>query len=151
MSKVNLAVTSFLASLALVPSLARASFDYRAKADPTPVYRGEALEPPPLLTLSQGTHVTLLLRGPDHSLVRTQGGARGWVRNADLEAVRVSDGATFSLGSVQVTGGGEVAVSPVIPGMEDALPTVASPERSFTGEIVEALDREQTEMRHDEN
>ena len=50
-----------------------------------------------------------------------------------------------------VTGDGELALSPIVWGGGTAEIEPASLDRSFDREIVEVMDKEQVEMRHDDN
>jgi hypothetical protein len=137
-------------SFFLAASLCHAAVDYRAKSEATALYRAETLEPPPLAALAKGERVTLMVRGADRSLVKTEGGIKGWVRNADLEGVRAASEGRHDLKDVDVTADGVVGVLYYF-GEAPTNPDLLPIDRSFTGEIIETADREQTEMRHDEN
>lgn len=139
-----------LSLLLLTAALSQASIEFRSKADGTRVYRTEALEPPPVTSLALGEPVTLLLQGADRSKVCTEEGTVGWVRNADLEGVVAGGTARHRMGNQDVTGDGSVGVQFLFD-QRPPVVEVSSLDRSFTGEIAENIDREQTEMRHDEN
>lgn len=126
-----------------------ASLGYTIKHD-ADLYRTEALEPPPLASLDAGQAVQLLHRGPAQSLVGTAGGLKGWMRNEDLLAVAPAGAQEHRLSDQKVTGD-ELNISPLI--LEGAVDTRVPVEfeRTFRGEISEMLDKEQVEMRHDEN
>jgi hypothetical protein len=141
---------SALSVLLLASSLTHASIEYRAKNDQAGVYRAEALEPPPLAVLSKGDAVTLMVRGVDRSLVRTEGGIKGWVRNVDLEGVRAAEGSRHALKPMEITGDAPVFGCIIFIDRDPDLSALPI-DRSFTDEIIETADREQTEMRHDEN
>lgn len=78
------------ASLLFAALSASAALEHRVKADDTPVFRTRLLEPPPLATLAEGDAVELIHQGRSESMVKTDGNVRGWMRNADLVAVKVS-------------------------------------------------------------
>lgn len=130
---------------------AQAATEYSIKSESAGLFRTLTLEPPPLATLQKGEALKLLHRGEAQSLVETFGGLKGWVRNQDLLAIESGPGKKFTLPGQSVTGGGEVAISPDSWGMAPAKLEVSDLERSFSGEIVESADKEQVEMRHDEN
>lgn len=132
------------------PALSLASLGYTVKHD-ADLYRTEALEPPPLASLDAGQAVTLLHRGPAQSLVATAGGLKGWIHNEDLLAMAPSGAQEHRMPNQKVTGADEVNVSPIVfNGAVDAESAVAL-DRAFMAEISEMLDKEQVEMRHDEN
>jgi hypothetical protein len=136
---------------AVFPLLSHASLAYTAKLEGAGVFRGETLDPPPLATLTQGQAVKMLAKGRAASLIETETGIKGWVRNEDLLAMNGAEGQAFRLGSVDVRGAGEFNHSTIVldlPGPSvDLLPL----DRSFLAEVPGNMDREQTEMRHDEN
>jgi hypothetical protein len=144
------ALSTSCVTLLIAAALGQASVEYRAKADGTCLYSKETLDPPPLAALEQGESVTLELRGSDRSLVVTRSGLKGWIRNCDLTAVRLAEGGRHSLREQKVTSD-DRPISPWIPGMAPPVIEVQDIDRSFSGEITEVIDREQTEMRHDEN
>ncbi|MBW8889688.1 MAG: hypothetical protein JF616_18175 [Fibrobacteres bacterium] len=132
------------------PALSLASLGYALKHD-ADLYRTETLEPPPLASLEAGQSVRMLHPGAAQSLVETVGGLKGWVRNGDLLALAPAGAQKHELPNQKVTGAGDVNVSPwVNNGAVDADMAVA-PDRAFAAEIIETLDKEQVEMRHDEN
>jgi hypothetical protein len=139
-----------LVSAAFAP-LSHASLAYSAKREGAEVFRGEKLDPPPIAALAQGQAVKLVAKGTAASLIETGGGIKGWVRNEDLLALNDPKGQAFSLRPVDVRGAGDfnhsedVLLAPM-PG-DDVLPL----DRSFRDEVPENLDKEQMEMRHDEN
>lgn len=135
----------------LLPALgAFASVEYRAKADETGLYRTVVMEPPPVGLLSEGDAVTLLVTEGNQCLVRTGGGLRGWVRKADLVAVTLAEGGRHDLGDQRIIGK-YFNESPYIFEVEDPVVEVGALNRSFDAEVVEVIDREQLEMRNDEN
>ncbi len=132
------------------PALSLATLGYTLKHD-ADLYRTEALEPPPLASLEAGQAVRMLHPGAAQSLIETAGGMKGWVRNGDLLAMAPAGAQKHELPNQRVSGAGEVNVSPwVNNGAVDADMAVAL-DRAFSAEITEALDKEQVEMRHDEN
>ncbi len=140
-----------LSALLSLPALSSAALGYSVKNGDAPIFRTEALEPPPLGSLEAGLAVRLLQEGPSGSLIETEGGLKGWMRNSDLLAMASARPGDHRWGDQQVKGGGEAAISPYtfIPRVEHVEPIALG--RTFSGEILEAMDREQVEMRHDEN
>lgn len=135
----------------LLPALgAFAAVEYRAKADETGLYRTVVMEPPPVGLLSEGDVVTLLVTEGNRCLVKTAGGLRGWVRNSDLVGVKIAEGGRHRIGE-QVILGSDFNHSEIIIDDTDPVVEVGTLNRSFDGEVVEAMDREQLEMRNDEN
>jgi hypothetical protein len=131
------------------PALSHASLGYTIRQD-ADLYRTEALEPPPLASLDAGQAVLMRQRGPAHSLVETADGVKGWIRNENLLAMVPVGPQEHRLSDQKVTGD-ELNISPLIlDGAVDTRVTVEF-ERTFRGEISEMLDKEQVEMRHDEN
>lgn len=145
----GLCLSGFLVSA--LPSLISASLEYSAKTDAAALFRAETLDPPPLATLGKGESLKLLHRGAAQSLVETDGGMKGWMKNADILATASTPGQAVRFGDQQVIGSGDLNVSPIILQPKDWDPDVVSPDRSFLGEIPQAIDREQVEMKHDEN
>lgn len=145
------ALLRYCLSASLVfPALSLASLGYTVKRD-ADLYRTEALQPPPLASLDAGQAVRMLHRGPAQSLIETAGGLKGWIRNEDLLAMAPAGTQEHRLADQKVTGAGEVNVSPWIEhGAVDANVDV-NLDRAFAAEISEMLDKEQVEMRHDEN
>jgi hypothetical protein len=142
------------AAFALLPtsqSFGAVETEYRAKSDETLVFRTQALEPPPLARLAEGDVVTLLHQGPAESQVKTAGGLMGWVRNQDLLAVALSGPADHRLGNQDIQGSRSYHGSIDIGRPPRLKVEVSDLERSFTDEVVETVDREQWEMRHDEH
>lgn len=126
-----------------------ATVEHRAKAEAS-LYRTRLLEPPPLAQLAEGETVTLIHQGEAQSLVKTGGGLRGWVRNADLVEMTVAGPTRHAIREQIITPGDfnhsfDIGV-PADPEVE-----MLSLDRSFAAEVVEAIDREQLEMRNDEN
>lgn len=146
-----LRISPVAALAVLLPALgAFASVEYRAKADETGLYRTVVMEPPPVGRLSEGEVVTVLHTGTNQSLVRTAGGLRGWVRNSDLVAVKMAEGGRHEIGDQRIIGR-FFNESPYVLDAMDPVVEVGALDRSFEGEVVEAIDREQLEMRNDEN
>jgi len=145
------ALLRYCLSVTLVfPALSLASPDYTIKHD-ADLYGTEALQPPPLASLEAGQAVHMLHPGGAQSLIETAGGLKGWVRNQDLLAMAPAGAQKHELPNQKVTGAGEVNISPwVNNGAVDADVALA-PDRAFSAEIIEVLDKEQIEMRHDEN
>lgn len=147
----RLRISPVAALSVLLPTLgAFAAVEYRAKTDETGIYRTVVMEPPPVGRLSEGEAVTVLHAGTNQSLVRTAGGLRGWVRNSDLVAVKLAEGGRHEIGDQRITGR-YFNESPYFLEDEDPVVEVGALNRSFEGEVVEAIDREQLEMRNDEN
>lgn len=140
----------FLSVLFLSFSLSQAALEIRIKTDQSGLFRTMAIEPPPIATLLQGEKVSLLHKGLAESEIKTQGGLRGWIRNADLEAVEISGGGSFRLSELEIRGDGSIGVI-VLLDLPPQVPEVVSIDRNFSGEIIEMVDREQLEMFHDEN
>jgi hypothetical protein len=136
---------------AAFPLLSHASLAYSAKRAGAEIFRGEALDPPPLAALTQGETVKMIAKGADASLIETEGGIKGWVRNRDLTASLDPKGLAFNLKPFEIRGAGDFNHSENVllePAQTlDLLPL----DRSFLGEVPGNLDREQMEMRHDEN
>jgi hypothetical protein len=142
------------AALALLPaseSFGAVEMEYRAKSNETLVFRTQALEPPPLARLAEGDVVTLLHRGPAESEVKTSGGLKGWVRNQDLVAIALAVPGEHRLGDQAIQGSGEYRGSIDYMRPPAVKVEVSDLERSFMDEVVEPVDREQWEMRHDEH
>ena len=128
----------------------QASVEYRIQADAADLFRTQALEPPPLTSLSQGEVLKLIERGAAASLMETAEGVQGWVSNRDLLAMQSAPGGKFGIPEQSVKGidwNTSVFVYPI--GRYEAEPFPL--DRSFSGEILEAIDKEQVEMRNDEN
>jgi len=143
-------MTAVTASLLFAAAAAFGSVEHRAKTDETSLFRTRLLEPPPLAQLTQGEVVKMLVPGRNESLVGTAGGLRGWVRNRDLVAVKLARGESHHLPDLSIVSDG-LAASPVILDLAPAKVQVEELDRSFDAEVIEAIDREQLEMRHDEN
>lgn len=137
-------------SLLFAAMAASAAVEHRAKTDGTLLYRTRLLEPPPLATLAEGDEVDLMVRGRNESMVKTEGGLRGWVRNADLVEVKVADSRHHRIREQGVIADG-LNISPFVLDQEDWKVKVDELDRSFANEVVETVDREQLEMRNDEN
>ncbi|GEM_PF-3757380 len=136
---------------AVLPVATHASLEYSIRTEQAQLFRTQTLEPPPLATLSQGESLKLIYRGPAQSMVETSGGMKGWVRNGDLQAMESPRGQKFGLGEQKVTGDGELAISPLTLKDRDLTIDVIDLNRSFAGEIVEAIDKEQLEMKNGDN
>jgi hypothetical protein len=142
------------AAFALLPasqSFGAVETEYRAKSDETHVFRTQALEPPPLARLAEGDVVILLHRGDAESQVKTAGGLKGWVRNQDLLAIALAGPAEHRLGDQDIQGSGEFRGSIDFMRPPRLMVEVSDLDRSFMDEVVETVDREQWEMRHDEH
>lgn len=136
---------------AVFPLLSQASLAYSAKHEGAEVFRGETLDPPPLASLIQGQAVKMLAQGKAASLIETETGIKGWVRNEDLLAMNGPEGKAFHLRPVDVQGAGVFNHSPFVLDAAGPSPELLPLDRSFLGEVPGNLDREQMEMRHDEN
>lgn len=145
----RLCLSGFIVSS--IPSLTLASLEYSVKTDEVRLFRTEALEPPPLATLEKGDGVKMIHQGKSSSLIETAGGLKGWMRNEDLKAERTAAAQTHKLGDQQVTGGPEFNFTGCIFLPSQGSFEILTPDRNFAGEIVEVMDKEQVEMRHDEN
>jgi hypothetical protein len=145
----RLCLSGFIVSA--IPSLPLASIEYSAKIEEAGVFRSETLEPPPLATLGKGEGVKMIHQGENGSLIETEGGLKGWVRNEDLQAAKSAQGQKFKLGDQSVTGNGDLNISPLIFEYGSLQAELVPLDRTFSGEIVEAMDKEQVEMRHGEN
>ena len=128
----------------------QASVEYRIQADAADLFRTQALEPPPLTSLSQGEVLKLIERGAAASMMETAEGVQGWVSNKDLLAMQSAQGGKFGLPEQSVKGtdwnnsvDSWIPRTPIV----DAVPL----DRSFSGEIIEAMDKEQVEMRNADN
>lgn len=139
------------ALLPMSPSYGAVEMEYRAKSDETLVFRTQALEPPPLTRLAEGEVVTLLHQGDAESQVKTAGGLQGWVRNQDLLAIALSRPADHRLGNQDVQGSRAYHGSMDYMRPPAVKVEVGDLDRSFMDEVVETVDREQWEMRHDEH
>lgn len=134
-----------------IPALVSASLEYQVKTGNAEVYRTPALTPPPLATLARGETLKLIQRGAAASLVESEDGIQGWMRNDDVLAMESARGQKFGLGEQHVGGIGDWKgsidfINPKMPPAE-VLPL----DRTFNGEIIEAVDKEQVEMRNDDN
>lgn len=146
----GLCFSGMIIGLMIAVAPVQASVEYRIQADAADLFRTQALEPPPLTSLSRGEVLNLIKRGAAASLMETAEGIQGWVSNKDLLAMQSARGGKFGLPEQTVTGG-RLNVSPDVwippAPTADALPL----DRTFTGEILEAIDKEQVEMRNDDN
>lgn len=145
----GICLSGFIASV--LPSPANASIEYRSKADGSSLFQSEKMDPPPLAMLEKGQSVQMLHQGATGSFVKTGSGLKGWMRNGDLERIALPDARTHRIGDQSIEGGGEFAHSFWLidyrnPDYE-ALPL----DRTFLGEVAEAIDREQVEMKNEEN
>lgn len=138
------------ASLLFAAAGAFGAVEHRAKVDAASVFRTRLLEPPPLTRLSEGEAVEMLVPGRTESMVKTAGGIRGWVRNSELVAVNLAEGSRHRIGDQRISSDG-LAISPAILDLPPAKVRVEELYRSFNDEVIEAIDREQLEMRNDEN
>lgn len=141
---------SMTVSMLFAAAGAFGAVEHRAKVDEASIFRTRLLEPPPLTRLSEGEAVEMLVPGRNVSLVKTAGGIRGWVRNGDLVAVQLAEGARHRIGDQRISSDG-LAISPSVLNLAPAKVRVEELDRSFSGEVIEAIDREQLEMRNDEN
>lgn len=137
-------------SLLMAAAVADAAVEHRAKSDGISLFKTRLLEPPPLATLSEGDALEMLSQGRSESLVRTEGGLRGWVRNGDIVAVQVAKARAHRIGEQSVVGS-DFNHSGIILVPEGGTVRVEELDRSFADEMVETVDREQLEMRNDEN
>jgi hypothetical protein len=129
---------------------ASAAIEHRAKADGTLLFGNPLLEPPPVASLKEGSPLQLLKQEEGSSQVRLKNGLRGWVRNDEIVAVKLAEGGDHRLGDQSIIGDDwnhtEVLLDLKAPEIRvDAIG------RSFDAEVLETLDREQVEMKHDEN
>lgn len=138
------------ASLLFAAISVQAAIEHRVKSDDTQVFRTRLLEPPPLAALNAGELVELIHQGRSESMVKTEGNVRGWVRNVDLVAVKVAGETRHRIGEQAIKpfdwNHSETILNPPVVKVD-----VMDLERSFEGEVVETIDREQLEMRNDEN
>jgi hypothetical protein len=141
---------SVTVSLLFAAAGAFGAVEHRAKHDETSLFRTRLLEPPPLASLAEGEALEMLVPGRNESMVETLGGLRGWVRNADLVAVKLAEGGRHRLSDQRITSEGG-AISPAVLNPPPAKVRVEELDRSFDDEVIEAIDREQLEMRNDEN
>jgi hypothetical protein len=133
----------------VLASAALAAVEHRVKQEAS-MFRTRLLEPPPLAQLAEGETVRLLHKGEGQSLVKTESGLRGWMRNGDLVEVTVAGPARHDIGELEIKADA-YAYSPYLilhPNPDADIPAL---ERSFADEVVETVDREQLEMRNDEN
>lgn len=130
---------------------ATAGLTYKVKTPEADLYRTEALDPPPLATLAEGEVLKLIHEGAASSLLETEGGIKGWMRNSDLLAMKSAEGQDFRLKEQVVNPDGRVNISPWLSTRRFDYLEMLPLDRAFEGEIVEPMDREQVEMRHDEN
>jgi hypothetical protein len=127
-----------------------ATLEYRVKKADANLFQTQELVPPPIAVLPKGEPLILIHKGSAASMVKTQGEIKGWMRNGDVEAVKPAKGRHVRLNEQEISGLAE-------PGMIliDYAPSeqaeILAINRSFADEIIEAADREQLEMRHDEN
>lgn len=146
----GLCFSGMVIGLMIAAAPVQASIEYRVQADAAGLFRTQALEPPPLTSLSRGEVLNLIERGAAASLMETAEGVRGWVGNKDLLAMQSARGGKFGLPAQSVKGldykGSIDVFHPPAPTVDALLL-----DRSFSGEIIESLDKEQVEMRHDDN
>ena len=128
-----------------------ASLTYTVKTEGAEVFRTETLDPPPLASLGEGQVLRLIHQGVAGSLIETEGGVKGWMRNGDMLAVKNAPGGDFRIGDQKVTGGWDPNISGVVHHGPDFDPEMILLDRTFNDEIVEQKDREEVELRHDEN
>ncbi len=124
----------------------------RVKSGGAVVYKSESSDASEKAgELTSGDEVNMVKEGKARSLVKTNGGIKGWVDNGSIEMVKVTGGSTHNLKDVEVVGwlDNPSAVYILDNGNPDmnALPI----DRSFSNEIVEPKDREQVERAYDEN
>ena len=134
-----------------IPTLTHASLDFSVKTESADLFRTQAVEPPPVTTLSHGDILQMIKRGEASSLVQSEGGVKGWMRNEDVLAMESASGQKVKLGEQAVVGGGEAVIGPYIFHGADFAPDVVSLERTFNGEIIQNLDKEQVEMKNGDN
>ncbi|MBF0432069.1 MAG: hypothetical protein HQK83_12365 [Fibrobacteria bacterium] len=143
----------YFLSLFLVFSLvcvASAAKGLRIKSNGTPIYKAKTGESSKG-TLSQGDMVTLLKKGKDRSLVKTNTGVRGWVKNNLVEYTKKGSGDVYNLNEQDITGWLDNPSAIYILD-ESGINTDALPlSRSFSDEIFEIQDREELERGNDEN
>jgi hypothetical protein len=144
----RLCLSGFIVSA--IPTLTQAAIEYSIKKDGTEMFRTQAMEPPPVAILQKGENLELLERGKTQSRVRISEGWKGWVRNADIQGLASVAPQKFRMEDVTVVGEGNI-FSPIILDLAPPSADIVSLERSFSGEILESMDKEQVEMRHDEN
>lgn len=146
----GLCFSGMIIGLMIAAAPIQASVEYRIQADAADLFRTQALEPPPLTSLSQGEVLKLIERGAAASLMETAEGVRGWVGNKDLLAMQSAQGGKFDLPKQSVTGS-DLNRSFLILKMPSTFVEPLPLDRSFSGEIIEAMDKEQVEMRNDDN
>jgi hypothetical protein len=133
-----------------LPALVHASLEYSVKTESADLFRTQAMEPPPVTSLSQGEVLKLIRKGESGSLVETAGGIQAWIHNEDLLAMESAKGQKFGLGEQSVKGS-ELNISPDtwIPRFDPA--EVVPLDRTFDGEIIQVLDKEAVEMKNGDN
>jgi hypothetical protein len=146
----GLCFSGMMIGLMIAAAPARASVEYRIRADAADLFRTQALEPPPLTSLSQREVLKLIERGAAASLMETAEGVQGWVSNKDLLAMQSAPGGKFGLPEQSIRGS-DLNVSPLILKPPSNYVEPLPLDRSFSGEILEAMDKEQVEMRNDDN
>lgn len=128
---------------------ASAALTYKVKAASADMFRTEALEPPPVANLAEGEVLKMIHRGAASSLLETEGGIKGWMRNSDLLAMQAAKDRRHELENQEINP--DKVFSPLIPGKRFGIDAEIAPERDFDADILEPKDREEVEMRHDEN
>ena len=146
----GLCFSGMLIGLMIAAAPIQASVEYRIQADAADLFRTQALEPPPLTSLSQGEVLKLIERGSAASLMETAGGVQGWVSNKDLLAMQSAPGGKFGLPEQSVKGS-DLNTSFLLLHLPATYVEPLPLDRSFSGEIIEAMDKEQVEMRNDDN
>jgi hypothetical protein len=147
----GLCFSGMILGLIIAAAPVQASVEYRIQADAADLFRTQALEPPPLTSLSRGEVLNLIKKGAAASLMETAEGIRGWVSNKDLLAMQSAPGGKFGLPEQSVKGL-DMNNSWIILMMPSTIYNVPPLlERSFSGEIIEVMDKEQVEMRNDDN
>jgi hypothetical protein len=144
----RLCLSGFIVSA--IPTLTQAAIEYSINKDGAEMFRTQAMEPPPVAILQKGENLELLERGKTQSRVRISEGWKGWVRNKDIQGLAMAAPQEHHLGKVNVQGEGNIG-SRYILDLAPPSADIVSLERSFSGEILESMDKEQVEMRHDEN
>ncbi len=151
-SKLLIVVFGTLCGVAMAASKSTSSMVTRIKSSGGELYRSEKSDASDKVQdLASNSEIQLLKEGKSRSLIKTDGGVKGWVDNSSIEKVKMAGGSTHNLKDVEVVGWlDNPAAVYVLDGSGPDLSTLPL-DRSFASEIVEKKDREEVERVYDEN
>lgn len=152
MKKIIAFLVLALATFAVAKSKTETTTVTRIKSGGAAIYKSEASdEGDKIADIGTGDEVTILKQGKARSLIKTAGSIKGWVDNATVEKVKITNGGSHSLKDVEVVGWLDNPSAVYI--LDNSNPDLnALPiDRNFNNEIVEKKDREEVERAYDEN